>query len=77
METSESPLVHSEEILALIKKYESLVKRGQEDCRKTKEIKKRIESTGYTFDIADIEMWRFIAENREFLSINLKVMTKR
>ncbi len=66
METSESPLVHSEEILALIKKYESLVKRGQEDCRKTKEIKKRIESTGYTFDIADIEMWRFIAENREF-----------
>ncbi|MBY8273596.1 AAA family ATPase [Vibrio fluvialis] len=66
MDTSEAPLVHSENTLELINKYQSLVKSGREDDRRAKEIKKRVESTGYTFDKADIEMWRFIAENREF-----------
>ncbi|MCG9790714.1 AAA family ATPase [Vibrio mediterranei] len=64
MDTPEKPQL-KDNIEEMIHKYESLVKEGLEDDSHTIELKLAIESTGYSIDESQLELWRFIALNAE------------
>ncbi|MDO6498186.1 AAA family ATPase [Photobacterium sanguinicancri] len=69
MDTPEKPQLE-DELSIMLSEYEQLVKSGNEKEESTFLLKQKIESTGYTIDDSQLELWRFIASNIELFSNN-------
>lgn len=69
MDTPEKPKLE-DDISIMLSEYEQLVKSGNENEESTLILKKKIESTGYTIDDSQLELWKFIASNIELFSDN-------
>ncbi|MFH4743979.1 AAA family ATPase [Vibrio diabolicus] len=69
MDTPEKPKLE-DDISIMLTEYEQLVKSGHENEKSAHLLKKKIESTGYTIDDSQLELWRFIASNSELFLNN-------
>lgn len=66
MDTSEKPRLRNN-LFELLNSYEELVKSGGENSAKGISLRKQIDSLGYSIDESQLELWRFIAINQEFI----------